>query len=60
MPTAPFRAVDDARDLEAALIAIGRPAVLKLARLGYDGKGQVAIVAQTAADGLGGDEGEQR
>jgi 5-(carboxyamino)imidazole ribonucleotide synthase len=50
IPTAPFRAVGDAVELEAALAAIGRPAVLKLARLGYDGKGQVAIRRQPAAE----------
>jgi 5-(carboxyamino)imidazole ribonucleotide synthase len=49
VPTAPFRAVGDAGELEAALATIGRPAVLKLARLGYDGKGQVAIGGQSAA-----------
>ena len=41
--TAPFRAVDDAADLAAAVAAIGYPAILKTRRLGYDGKGQVKI-----------------
>lgn len=50
VPTAPFRAVGDAGELDAALATIGRPAVLKLARLGYDGKGQVAIREQAAAE----------
>jgi len=43
IPTAPFRAVDTAPELEAALADIGRPAVLKTRRFGYDGKGQRMI-----------------
>ncbi len=50
VPTAPFRGVRDVGELEAALGTIGRPAVLKLARLGYDGKGQVSIHRQSAVD----------
>ena len=45
--TAPFRAVGDAEELAAALAEIGRPAVLKTRRFGYDGKGQVMIRAET-------------
>lgn len=41
--TAPFHAVDDLADLEEGLRRIGRPAILKTRRLGYDGKGQTAI-----------------
>jgi len=41
--TAPFRAVSNETDLRAALAAVGRPAVLKTRRFGYDGKGQVII-----------------
>ena len=40
---APFAAVDSAADLNKAVAAIGRPAVLKTRRLGYDGKGQAPI-----------------
>ncbi|MBM3572430.1 MAG: 5-(carboxyamino)imidazole ribonucleotide synthase [Alphaproteobacteria bacterium] len=43
--TAPYRRVDSPADLEAALAELGRPAVLKSTRLGYDGKGQVKIDA---------------
>ncbi len=43
IPTAPFAAVDTRADLDAALDAIGLPAVLKTRRLGYDGKGQVVL-----------------
>jgi 5-(carboxyamino)imidazole ribonucleotide synthase len=45
--TAPYRAVGSLDDLESALAALGRPAVLKTATLGYDGKGQVMIGADT-------------
>ncbi|HYC32798.1 MAG TPA: 5-(carboxyamino)imidazole ribonucleotide synthase, partial [Gemmatimonadales bacterium] len=41
--TAPFRAVGDPAELERALDAVAPPALLKTSRLGYDGKGQVAI-----------------
>lgn len=41
--TAPFAAVHDEAELEAALDRIGRPAVLKTRRFGYDGKGQAII-----------------
>ncbi len=40
---APYRAVDSLADLEAALEALGTPAILKTRRFGYDGKGQVRI-----------------
>ncbi|QIB33430.1 5-(carboxyamino)imidazole ribonucleotide synthase [Ancylobacter pratisalsi] len=42
---APFAAIDDVAGLEAALERIGRPAVLKTRRFGYDGKGQVMLRA---------------
>ncbi len=45
LTVAPYRAVDDAAGLEAALAAIGVPAILKTRRLGYDGKGQARIMA---------------
>src|SRR5688572_11576114 len=55
---APFAQVDDAAGLEAALAAIGAPAILKTRRLGYDGKGQVRIAdaaeAATAWPEIGG------
>ena len=41
--TAGFAAVDSSEGLTAALAAIGRPAVLKTRRFGYDGKGQAMI-----------------
>jgi 5-(carboxyamino)imidazole ribonucleotide synthase len=41
--TAPYRAVNSLQDLEAAVSAVGLPAVLKTCRLGYDGKGQFIL-----------------
>jgi 5-(carboxyamino)imidazole ribonucleotide synthase len=40
IPVAPFRTVDGAADLGAALASLAGPAILKSRRLGYDGKGQ--------------------
>ncbi len=48
--TAEFRAVDSPAALDEAAREIGRPAVLKTVRLGYDGKGQVTLHADIAAD----------
>ncbi|MEP6956273.1 MAG: 5-(carboxyamino)imidazole ribonucleotide synthase [Chthoniobacterales bacterium] len=50
IPIAPFRAVHSARELEAALEQIGRPAILKTAAFGYDGKGQQTINAREDFD----------
>jgi 5-(carboxyamino)imidazole ribonucleotide synthase len=41
--TAPWTSVRTPRDLERGIAALGRPCVLKTARMGYDGKGQVKI-----------------
>ncbi len=41
--TTPFARVVDAEALAQALSRLGRPAVLKTNRLGYDGKGQVLL-----------------
>ena len=50
--------VESLADLEAALATVGTPAVLKTARFGYDGKGQVRIdgagEAAAAWDAIGG------
>src|SRR5690606_15244554 len=43
LPTAEYRAVRSRADLQAAIAAIGTPAVLKTCEGGYDGKGQVVI-----------------
>ncbi len=41
--TAPYRAVSSEDELVQALAALGRPAVLKTRRFGYDGKGQARL-----------------
>lgn len=43
VPIAPFREALSAEELHCAVSDLGAPAVLKTARLGYDGKGQVLI-----------------
>lgn len=46
-PTTPFHAVRGPEDVARALADLGQPAVLKTARMGYDGKGQVKLDATT-------------
>lgn len=43
IPTAPFEPVGDHSQLDSAIARIGFPSLLKLRRLGYDGKGQVFL-----------------
>lgn len=43
MPQAAWAPVGSEAELEAALHKLGRPAILKVRRAGYDGKGQVRI-----------------
>ncbi len=45
--TAPFAAVESLDDLKAALATIGTPSILKTNRMGYDGKGQVRLNADS-------------
>ena len=45
-----FATVDSRADLEAAVAAVGLPAVLKTRRLGYDGKGQFRLRAPRDMD----------
>ncbi len=47
LPVTPFAAVRGDEDLERAVLEVGRPAVLKTAAFGYDGKGQVTIGPET-------------
>ena len=47
IPTAPFAAVASEAELTEAVSRIGRPAVLKTRRFGYDGKGQAMIRPDT-------------
>ena len=42
-PTAPFAIVESLDDLKAATQTIGTPAILKVSRFGYDGKGQFSV-----------------
>ena len=45
--TAPWKEVSNAMELSVAMAEIGTPAILKTTRMGYDGKGQVRIKANT-------------
>ena len=47
VPTTKYMEVARAEGLERAVRQIGRPSVLKSVRMGYDGKGQVAINGDT-------------
>jgi len=40
---APYKAVNSAADMNAAVAEIGAPSILKTTRLGYDGKGQMRL-----------------
>jgi 5-(carboxyamino)imidazole ribonucleotide synthase len=57
VPVAPFAVIETADDVRHAATAHAFPAILKTARLGYDGKGQVAVDGgdelAAAWDGLG-------
>lgn len=58
--TAPYFAVDDLASLEEGLKRIGRPAILKTRRLGYDGKGQTTITAQATDLGVAWEEANRK
>ncbi|MEQ9609698.1 MAG: 5-(carboxyamino)imidazole ribonucleotide synthase [Kiloniellaceae bacterium] len=47
VPTTAYRAAEDVGSLRRAVEAIGTPCILKSAELGYDGKGQVRITAES-------------
>ena len=47
--TAKFRPVRNPEELEAAVIHVGLPGLLKTSRLGYDGKGQILLTEAAAA-----------
>jgi len=55
LPQARWAPAGDPAELEAALERIGRPAILKVRRAGYDGKGQVRIDASGGSASGGGD-----
>lgn len=46
--TADYHPIDDLQSLKAGLDKVGRPAILKTRRLGYDGKGQTRITGDDA------------
>jgi 5-(carboxyamino)imidazole ribonucleotide synthase len=48
VPTAPFARIAAATDLDDAIEKVGLPAVVKMRRLGYDGRGQA--ICRNAAD----------
>ena len=48
-PLAPWRPVTNRDELQAAVVALGWPIILKTAASGYDGKGQVRIEAPDGA-----------
>jgi 5-(carboxyamino)imidazole ribonucleotide synthase len=50
IPVPAFRAVETRADFDAALAAIGLPAVLKTRRFGYDGKGQTVLKTPAQAE----------
>ena len=45
-PTAPFAIINNESDLAAGLQTVQAPAILKVSRYGYDGKGQYAIESE--------------
>jgi 5-(carboxyamino)imidazole ribonucleotide synthase len=60
IPTAPFIEVNSVASLQGAIEEMSAPAVLKTARLGYDGKGQVMIQQDTKATDAFRDMGASR
>ncbi|WP_417458064.1 5-(carboxyamino)imidazole ribonucleotide synthase [Kordiimonas sp.] len=48
--TAPYKAFETEEELKLAMKEIGRPAVAKTRRFGYDGKGQVMIKSRSDLD----------
>lgn len=48
--TAPWARVDTRADLDAAIVQVGTPAILKTTRFGYDGKGQARLTSPADAD----------
>ena len=47
--TAPYRSIEDRRDIREAIRALPSPAILKTNRLGYDGKGQAVVTNEAEA-----------
>lgn len=49
-PTAPFAVIHSLEDLKSSIDQIGTPAILKVSRFGYDGKGQFSIKEKSDAN----------
>ncbi len=49
-PTAPFADIHSLEELKAGIKKIGTPAILKVSRFGYDGKGQFSINTESDAE----------
>ncbi len=47
--TAPYRGIEDKRDIPEAIRALPLPVILKTNRLGYDGKGQAVVTSEAEA-----------
>ena len=54
MPQATWAPVGSAGELDAALALVGRPAILKVRRAGYDGKGQARVEPAPETEGASG------
>lgn len=52
LPVTPYEKVAGRDELDKAIARIGLPAVLKTARMGYDGKGQVMITKDSDLDAV--------
>jgi 5-(carboxyamino)imidazole ribonucleotide synthase len=50
IPVPPFAEVGSLEDARSAIAEVGTPAILKTARLGYDGKGQARITSPAEVD----------
>jgi len=48
--TAPFAVINSLEDLKKSISEIGTPAILKVSRFGYDGKGQFSINTESDID----------
>ena len=57
--TAPFAIIHDASEIDAAVEQTGTPALLKVARMGYDGKGQIRVNSATETKAAFTEFGEQ-
>lgn len=52
IPTAPYAFIGSVGELRAALKQVGVPALLKTARFGYDGKGQIPIGRESEVEAV--------